>query len=62
MKFYSIIDESVRWLAVKGKTDESVKILEHVAKVNGNQLNTNVVLSFEVRDFDNTYSTFRVNV
>lgn len=33
--YFSFITESPRWLIMKGKTKEAIKILEKVAKTNG---------------------------
>jgi OCT family organic cation transporter-like MFS transporter 4/5 len=33
--YFRILPESSRWLASKGRTDDAIKILENVARVNG---------------------------
>jgi hypothetical protein len=39
----------VRWLIGKGKVEKSLKILKHIASVNGNNVSDEVYASFEVR-------------
>ncbi|OWF44712.1 organic cation transporter protein-like isoform X2 [Mizuhopecten yessoensis] len=44
LSYIWIMPESVRWLLIKGRTDEAMEIIQHAARVNGVHVPSNILL------------------
>ena len=45
--FLRFVKESSRWLITKGRIDEAIEILEHVAKENGKKVDPELMKSYK---------------